>query len=150
MLVWKFVQVNLEKKYRKLAIMIQGKNAQPSIRFKRAHLATKHEKKHSHKQGETSSIHGNIFSTNQARLQGSMGQPEHLNRLKTSPITHIWHVGPQEGLTSKGEAKWAGPILGRLGRLPWSVGHRSAPPTYPLNVKLPGSCDIANFQNVKI
>ena len=64
MLVWKCVQVNLSQKYRKLARMIQGKNAQLSTRITRAHFAATNEKKHSHKQGDTSSIHGNIFSTN--------------------------------------------------------------------------------------
>ena len=45
-------------------------------------------------------------------------------------------MGPQEDLTAKGEAEWAWPILGRP---PLSAGHGSAPPTYPLSVKLPGS-----------
>ena len=116
--------------------MIQGKDVQPSTRIKRAHLTAAHEKKHNHKQGDMSLIHGNIFSTNQARLQGSMGSPEHLNRLKTRPITHIWHVGPQEGLTAKEEGEWAWPILGRPS---WSAGHGLAPPTYPFSMKLPGS-----------
>ena len=67
MLSWKCVQVNLGQKCWKLARMIQGKNAQPSTRIKRAHLVATHEKKHNHKQGDTSSIHGNIFSTNQVQ-----------------------------------------------------------------------------------
>ena len=66
MLSWKCVQVNLGQKCWKLARMIQGKNAQPSTRIKRAHLVATHEKKHNHKQGDTSLIHGNTFSTNQA------------------------------------------------------------------------------------
>jgi hypothetical protein len=107
MLVLKCVQVNLGQKCKKLARMIKGKNAQPSTRINRAHLPATHEKKHNHKQGDMSSIHGNIFLTNQARLQGSMVPLEHLNRLKIRPITHIYHVGPQEGLTAKGEAEWA-------------------------------------------
>ena len=136
MVVWKCVQVNLGQKYRKLARMIQGIKAQPSTRIKRAHLTATHEKKHSHKQCDMSSIHGNIFSTNQTRVQRSTGPLEHLNRFKTRPLTHICHVRPQEDLTVKGEAEWAWPILGRP---PWSAGHGSAPPTYPLSVKLPGS-----------
>ena len=83
MLVWKFVQVNLEKKYRKLAIMIQGKNAQPSTSIKRAHLTATHEKETQPMCINISSIQVNTLSVNQTQARGSMGPLEQLNRLKT-------------------------------------------------------------------
>ena len=103
--------MNLGQKWRKVARMIQCINAQPNTRINRAHLTATHEEKHSNKQGDRSSIYGNIFSTNQARLQGSMGPPD-LNRLKTRSRTHICHLGPWEDRTAKGEAEWARPMIG--------------------------------------
>ena len=115
--------------------MIQSINARPSTRIKRAHLTATHEKKHNHKQGDTPSINGNIFSTNQARLQGSTGPPEHLNRHKNSRGRHNWPWGPPTSLPGKDGGKWGHMAIGRA---PCSSDHDVAPPTLSFGVQLPG------------
>lgn len=85
--------------------------------------AWKLEENAAHKQGDTSSIRGNTFSTNQTRSRGSTGPPEHPNQLKTGPYPHRWHGGPPSSLLTKNGTDRAQPTVGR----PWkSADHVSA------------------------
>src|SRR6185312_11347672 len=72
---------------------------------------------HPQKQGDTSLIRSNKFSTNQTRSRGSTGLPELPNHLKTGPCTCISHGGPPSSHLTENRAKRAQPTVGQhLGR----------------------------------
>ena len=79
------------------------------------------ERDAAHKQGDTSSIRGNTFSTNQTRSRGSTSLPELPNHLKTSPCTCISHGGPPSSHLTENWAKQAQPTVVRPTRSPDQV-----------------------------
>ena len=97
------------------------------------------------KQGDMSSIRGNIFSTIQARLRGSTGPPELPNRLKTSPYPCTWHEGPPNSLLTKNQAERAQSTVGRP-----CVGGPRAPLTLILHVASCGWSSMVVWPNPRV
>ena len=96
--------------------------------------AWKWEENAAHKQGDTSSIQNNTFSTNQARSRGSMGPQELANRHKIGALTHNWYGDPRDSLLDKFGAGWSQKPVGQPPRSPDRV---LAPPNFIFHVEFP-------------